>query len=383
MLKVAVGHSLDPDASEAILEVIHQCKDQLAGHQPQAGILLATIDTEHQHLLETLAQVWPDLILIGGTTCGEISSVHGFQQDSLVLMVFASDTIQFAAGVGRNLSSDPARAAQQATQTALTQLGSPLDTIKLCLTVPESLTADGADIVKYLSQSLGNNIPIVGGTTADDGPMQDTYQFYGREVLSDALPILCFSGPIHCSIGVGNGWNPIGQRGQVTSAKGNWVYEINHQHACLFYERFLGSFNPSLSDPLTVITPCGHESYLRTFKAIDQPSGAIAFTASIPEGAWVQLSEASRDEVLLASKTAFDRALATYSGQAPEAILLFSCISRKQILGTQTREEYQLVRAGLNQELPCVGFYTYGEIAPLNGLSEFHNNTFVVLLLGT
>ena len=40
MLKVAVGHSNDPDASAAIDEVIEQCVQSLAGQVPQAGILV-------------------------------------------------------------------------------------------------------------------------------------------------------------------------------------------------------------------------------------------------------------------------------------------------------------------------------------------------------
>ncbi|MEM9770377.1 MAG: FIST N-terminal domain-containing protein, partial [Cyanobacteria bacterium P01_D01_bin.73] len=117
MLKIAVGHSNDPDTGEAIIEVLQHCQQQLAdGDQPQAGILLAAIDFEFEELLEAIAQQYPDIELIGGTTDGEISSVLGFEQDSVSLMLFCSDTITIRSGIGQQLSEDVDEAVQSAVK---------------------------------------------------------------------------------------------------------------------------------------------------------------------------------------------------------------------------------------------------------------------------
>ena len=54
-----------------------------------------------------------------------------------------------------------------------------------------------------------------------------------------------------------------------------------------------------------------------------------------------------------------------------------------QLLGSRTSEESRVLRETLG-DIPAIGFYGYGEIAPLEarGPSFFHNETFVVLLLG-
>ncbi|MGB7414772.1 MAG: hypothetical protein WA902_11250, partial [Thermosynechococcaceae cyanobacterium] len=70
MLKIAVGHSNDPDSAEAVNEVIAQCQADLAGQPPQAGILCAAFDFDHALILERLNHAFPDLELIGGTTDG-------------------------------------------------------------------------------------------------------------------------------------------------------------------------------------------------------------------------------------------------------------------------------------------------------------------------
>jgi hypothetical protein len=79
------------------------------------------------------------------------------------------------------------------------------------------------------------------------------------------------------------------------------------------------------------------------------------------------------------------QAVQNYPGKMPAAALFFSCASRRQILGSRTQEEYQIAQSCLSQSLPSCGFYTNGEIAPLEdrGISYFHNETFITLLLGS
>lgn len=101
MLKMILGHSDDPDSQGAIEEVLEQCIRELAGMLPKAGLLFAAIDFDHALILEKINQTFPDLQLIGCTTDGEISSILGFQQDSLTLTLFCSDTVEIYAGVGR------------------------------------------------------------------------------------------------------------------------------------------------------------------------------------------------------------------------------------------------------------------------------------------
>ena len=45
MLRMAVGHSDEVDAADAIAVAIYQCRDQLGGLAPQAGFLVAAFDS--------------------------------------------------------------------------------------------------------------------------------------------------------------------------------------------------------------------------------------------------------------------------------------------------------------------------------------------------
>jgi len=382
MFKVVVGHSNDTDSIEAVAEILEQCLESLAGEIPQAGILFAAFDFEHKLILQQIYTQFPDLELIGGTTDGEISSVLEFQEDSLTLMLFCSDEIEFCAGVGTQASQNEMVAVQAAIQQATSKSK---QKISLCITLPDGLTSNGVSTINALKEELGNNLPIFGGCTADGTKMQKTYQFYKQEVLTDSIPVILFGGNLLTSCGVNSGWNPLGKKSIVTKAEKNIIYEIDHQPALDFYQYYLGELPPSIEYPLAVFEQDQQLFYMRVPVRYDVEQGSITCSGDLPEGAMVQISEGNREQVLQSSELSVQQALKDYPGNQPDAALFFSCTARRQILSTRAKEEYQLVKKHLGDTLPSCGFYTYGEIAPLEkyGSTLFHNETFITLLIGT
>lgn len=382
MIKTAISHSEDPDSLSAIEEVLAQCHQTLADQRPQAGILFAGIDFDHELILQRIHQAFPDIALIGGTTDGEISSQLGFQQDSVTLMLLCCDRIQFGAGIGTHLSQNPQAAVQQAVQQAQASLS---EVARLCLTTPESLTVAPQTVVEHLQEALGPHIPIFGGATGDQWRFQQTYQFCGTQVLSNAVPVLLLAGEFCFSYGAVSGWTPISQAGIVTKSCGTVLYEIDERPALEFYRRYLGNLPPTPEYPLAVFATEGSDFWLQGCVAHDPEVGSATFFAHIPEQAIVKLTKASRDEILAASRTSFMNALATYPGTKPEVALFFSCGARRYLLGTRTQEEHQLIHTCLPCPIPYIGIYSYGEIAPSssNSASRIHNMTFVTLLLGS
>jgi hypothetical protein len=379
MLKAAVGHSNDPDSLEAIEEVIAQCKQVLGEDIPQAGLLFASTDFDHQFILNYINQVFPGIELIGGTSDGEVSSILEFQQDSLALVLFYSDTIEFKAAVGRQVSTAPMKIAAQA---AIDAQGGMTLAPRLCLTVPESLTTNASEILQGLTAALGKT-PICGGMAADDFQMQATRQFYKTEVLRDAVPLLLLGGEVKFSTGFASGWKPMGQSATVTKVKGNIIYEIDDQPALEFYRYYFDEFKPDYAYPLAVFPPGETGFFLRAILSHNAEEGSIQAAGHIPLNAKVQITDATIKDVIAASQASFGQALDRYPGREPTAALLFSCTWRRLVMGSRTNEEFQVITEKLKQQIPTCGFYAFGEIAPLGkGKSFLHNTTFVTLLLG-
>ncbi|HTL88678.1 MAG TPA: FIST N-terminal domain-containing protein [Leptolyngbya sp.] len=380
MLKAIVGHSNDPDSADAIAEVIAQCQAKLNGFIPTAGLLFTAIDFDYALILQAIDRAFPNLELIGCTSDAEMSDTLQFQQDSVILTLFCSEGIEIRAGVGRNVSQGAIAAAQSAIDQAHGD-----QPARFCITVPEGLSTSCSAILNGLQTVLGKRFPIFGGMATDDYRFEATYQFYKTEVLKDAVPILLFSGEgLKFSHGISSGWQPISRAGTVTKAVENAIFTIDDQAALPFYQDQLGGLAPVPEHPLAVFEPEDASFYLRGCRP-DSADGVLLCLGDVPEGAIVQVSTASRDDILAASKTAILQAIQTYPGDHPSIALIFSCDCRFKILGSRVREEYDLIRSCLPESVSCSGFYTYGELSPLSefGITRLHNHTIITLLLGT
>ncbi len=97
----------------------------------------------------------------------------------------------------------------------------------------------------------------------------------------------------------------------------------------------------------------------------------------------VQMAYATRDDVIASTSYSIHQSIKGYPGSEPLVALCFSCCNRKQVLGSRVNEESLTIQKSY-PSLPIAGFYTYGEIAPLerNRPTRFHNNTFVNLVMG-
>ena len=387
MLKVAIAHSLELDSQDAIKELLEQCHEQLVDIMPQAGILFAGIDHDFELILDRINKVYPKIELIGGTTAGELSSVHGFADDSIVLTLFCSDVLYFKAGIADGVSKNPIGSLKKAAEKAKSSLD---QEPKLCIAIPSGLTTSGDLVVEGLSKGLGEAFPIFGGTAGEQWRFEGkTYQFYNNKVFTDAAPFLLLGGPLLYSFGVETGWIPIGKKARVTKSDNNVVYEIDDVIALDFYKHHLGEdigvgSEGAISEyPLAVYEEDKENFYLRAPIILDRENGSLTFVGNVPEGSTIQITHTTRDKIIEASKKAINSSVADYPGSNSAAALCFSCVARKQVLGTRVGEEYLAFKNNF-PELPVIGFYTYGEMGPLgrDKPARFHNETFFNLLIG-
>jgi hypothetical protein len=382
---MAVGHSGEVDPEDAVEEVLASCDRALGGRDPGGGLLFSTHDTDHGVVVSRILKRYPDVQLIGSSSAGEMSSVLGYEEDSIMLALFASDRIDFTAGIGIGLTDDPQTAVGAAVAEAR---GDTDQEPRLCITTPSIRGVDPAVLLGLLQDQIGNDIPILGGGAAsNDDPLSKSFQFCNELITEDGVPILLLSGPLVYSFGVDTGWKPLGPKARVTRASIDAVQEIDGRRALQFYERYLGAgIEPAFANPLAVFEGDSDSFYLRAPIGHDAASGSISFAGGVPEGATVQLTIAATDEIFQGTESAVSKAVRGYPpGSAPEAALVFSCVIRKFLLGTRTGTELQMIRERLGSTIPISGFYCFGEIAPIGPETptRFHNETIVTVLMGS
>lgn len=382
MISVGLGQAEGMDTESVVKSAISNCAAHMAGCMPQVGIVFAGVHFDHRLMLDLISQAFPGMQLIGCTTAGDFSSAYGFSDDSISLMTIASEEIEFRTGVGRGLSLDHAAAVREAVENAHNKAD---QAPGLCLIFPATLSVESTAALKALHAQLGEYCPIFGGGSGtheiDESPI---LQFHGREVLTDALPILLMFGPVEHRYAIAHSWRPLGKKAIVTKARGRIAHKIGDISAVDFYRRYLGHHEEPAREFILAVYERGSDDYYLRAPMDYRLDGSIVFSESIPEGAEVQLTEAVRGDLIRNTVTTTKRLNDSARDWEPAFALAFSCAFRKGILGTQAQTELQILKENLPSNLPIAGFYSFGEISPLTpgGSSVAHGATLVTLLVG-
>jgi hypothetical protein len=333
-------------------------------------------------VVRQVTERYPGIALIGCTTDGEVSSDLEFTVESVLIALFASDTVTFRSGVGLPISGDVAQAAESAVAAARHGDERP----SLVFVVSDGLTGSGDAVLRGLQAALDADVPIAGGAAGDKRRLAGTRQFDERGVYQDGVAILAAYGPLCLSTGVESGWEPLGKRVRVTKSSGNVVQELDGKPAFDFYQHYMGGYARGSimpAYPLGIWPPGGGAFYVRSPIFTKEDTGEVIFSGEVIEGGDVQMMHVDRPNIVKGAQASIAAAIRDYPGKEPALVFVVSCTTRNEMLGTQVAEEARTIRAGAGG-LPFFGFYAYGEYAPaaLQQAARFHNETCVTVVLG-
>ncbi|CAB1076604.1 hypothetical protein JY97_11400 [Alkalispirochaeta odontotermitis] len=325
--------------------------------------------------------------IVGCTSDGEMSG-DGYATGSAILGGIVSDQIDFTISYAENLS--------QNCEAAGKHLAAKMPpAVRYMQLFSDGITGNGCSILRGIWSTLGQDLPIAGGTAGDEGKFYRTWQFAGNKLMTDAAVAVGFMGEFFLGTGVRSGWSPIGLAKKVTRASENILYELNGEPALQVYERFLGKHADKLPAvgveyPLGLVGKCmdddsGDYYLLRATMSVDRKEGSIRFAGEIPEGATVHLTCGDSSSILQATSEAARLADEEIGDIHPQMIFFYSCMARKIVLGQRTHEEVDRVRRVFGTNVPIIGFYTYGEYCRVSCSSPslFHNETATVSVIGT
>ena len=182
----------------------------------------------------------------------------------------------------------------------------------------------------------------------------------------------------------------MGRPGRVEDAEGTNIRCVDGVSAMDFIERETGK--PVLQTDrgivsLTIIDP--DQPNVRRLRSIvpdfSTDAGHLGLYGGIETGKTIQVCLARPDDLI--NEVHAIAEAATQLDFQPKAAVIVSCGGRKQLLGDKIHHETAALNAAFADQLPLVGFPSFGEIGPLqsaDGYSRnlFHNMTYVLLLLG-
>ena len=392
-----VGRSDKKDSYEAGREATDEAVNAIS-NSPQILFVFADRDYDREALLAGVTSVCGNVPMVGGTTAGELST-KGFSLNSVVVMALNSETLDFTTGIGRKMSEDENRCGKDLIDD-ISKKHSFDDALSL-LVFPDGMGGDGCKVIDGINSALSQKLEIIGGCLGDGDAFGHTYQFYNGKVYEDAIPgvLISGNGKFSTGIGVRSGFESIGNKMFCTESDGNIVKRIDGIKALDLYRELLGDERTKRLPGIFLEYPFGlidekvsisGEEYfqLRCGLTADESDGSITCAGSIPEGSAITITTGSRGDLINGAKLAAEQAKASLGDATPKFIMVFSCVGRKLVLGRRVEEEIAIVKKTIGNDVPLIGFYTYGEIGPIdkkrNSLCEakFHNETLVIWILG-
>ena len=327
----------------------------------------------------SLADRFPEAHIVSLSTSGNINQEE-VTEDSLVasLIYFEKTSI-------RTLVTNVAL--QSSSLEAGAEIGKHLagEDLRHVLVFSDGALVNGSELVRGLSRIL--KVPVTGGL-AGDGP-----RFEKTVVGLDSPPSegnIVGIGLYGNSLAVGyshfGGWDPFGPERIVTRSRGNVLYELDGKSALELYKNYLGDKAKDLPGsallfPLSMKQDASAQPLTRTILSIAEDGGMV-FAGELHEGSIVQLMKANFERLIDGSSIAAEQSFAQMPHGA-EFALLISCVGRKLVLGQRVEEEVEAVREVLGPDPVMTGFYSYGEISTMAGLSrcELHNQTMTITVM--
>lgn len=255
--------------------------------------------------------------------------------------------------------------------------------LKHLFVLSDGLTVSGSELTKTLNALA---IPVTGGLAGDADRFKESWVMANGPSNKCQIAIVGFYGELNVSYGFSAGWSEFGPERRVTRAKGSVVYEIDHKPALEMYTKYLGELSKDLPAsglrfPLSVRDSESGQAHVRTLLGIDKAAQSLSFAGDVPEGSSCKLMKTDIDSLIDAS-VGLANDITLKGGQKASLCLAVSCVGRRLVMNQIAEEEIEAIQEILGSQTTVFGFYSYGEIAPLEtALCSLHNQTTVLTLL--
>ncbi len=394
-MKIASAWSIEPKSEAAASEACRMLLEKLPG-VPRLLVVHSSCEYDNEAVVKQLRNLAPGALLQGGTSCLGVMTEDGFhtkEGKGLGLLGIYDPDGSYGVGLCET-GTDPAGAAKSAIDQALTQANRPGE-VPLVILIANHPGHEDL-VVRAIEEHIGMNVPIIGGTSADND-MSGQWQQFGNDVVSRqavSVAVLFPTGDIGYSFH--SGYEPTDCRGRVTRAEGRILKEIDHRPAAQVYnewtEGLIAGVLPRGGSlvPTATFTPLGNRvgevggiAYYRLSYPVEvvQDQALLLFT-DVQEGTEVVLMRGTHDS------------LATRAGRVAAAALENAPFMRKDARGAfvlfctgcmlAIRDRMPEVAEGLKSALPGLPFlcsFTLGEQGCFLGGENRHGNLMIVVLV--
>jgi len=388
---VGVGFSVNKNPHEAGKEAARKALEQSRLQKPDFVFVFATVGYDQQILISAIRETTLGASLSGCSGEGIITQGMAAETNfGVCVMAINSDEMRF----DNVCVKDMARGSDSAGEQLAAEIRPFLTAdSKACFVFADGLSFDFDPFSRVFEKTLDaeRRLPLFGGLSADNGTTKKTYQYHNDQVISQGISSVLMSGAGIVVSGISHGCIPIGTKHTITRSKGNIIYEIDGIRALdalrdYVEEDWKEQWNKvSLNLCLGFKTPehikKDYGDYVvRYMVKKNDEEGYVKIQSDVEDGDefWI----VRRDKELIRNGLqVISRQIKEKSGtRTPKFVLQFECMGRGKVVFRE-QEKTELIRSlqeQIGENVPWIGFYTYGEIGPVSGYNCIHNFTAVV-----
>ena len=228
----------------------------------------------------------------------------------------------------------------------------------------------GSELTKGINHILPSTVFASGGV-ASGIPKDKTWVLSDCQVDDKTVVAVAFYGDhIHIGSGCEAGLEKLGLSRKVTRADDQELCALDGKPALSLYKKYLGKqaqpLNENFLFPIAILDEKGSIIKIRSVVDVNEDNQSIILNDTIQERACISLMTANFNRLI---EGAYQAAKHSWDGSQEREyfIIPISCTGRKKIMSQRIEEELFALTEGLPPFRHVLGFYSNGEIAPIDG----------------
>ncbi len=408
-MKIATSWTTDP-GPVAVIKAYENLVAQL-GAMPTLFIVSCSVAYKVEEVLTTLRARAPQVPFHGSTSCmGVMTQAGAHTQDGRGLAMFGILDPEGSYGVGAAvIDEDPRVAAQQAIQTALDMADCP-GAVPAMVWMTAAPGCEEA-LISGIASVVGDDVPITGGSSADNTVTGQWKQFTHEDIFSNAVVITALFPSTEVMFAFHSGYEPTdvkgivtkaggfeatGEKGFATKANGRTLLEIDGRPAAVVYNEWSkGLISDVLADggnilARTTLHPLGRIAghigkvpyYQLSHPNAVTENGALSIFTNVTPGDEFVLMQGTIDSLVSRAGRVAASALETYSARPKDVAgaLVVYCAGCMLTVRDRLDEVVDSLRSAL-PNTPFLGVYTFGEQGCFLSGENRHGNLMISVLL--
>lgn len=362
---------------------------------PQIVFIYCSENYDASTLLTEINRLAPHASIHGGTSCLGVMTEEGFHSNGgkgLGLLALSDPEGHYGVGYAK-LENDPRKSSTLAVKKAL-------ENSQCQGQVPAMIWMTAApgteeEVIQGIQDVVGTEVPITGGSSADNEIAGNWSQFANSTVLRNSVVITVMFPSTNPMFSFHSGYEPTAYSGIVTEATGRVINKIDNKPAAEVYNRWA---NNIIADQLphggnilstTTLFPLGRAVgdvsgipyYRLAHPDTVTKNGGLSLFADIQIGDKLVLMSGTKDSLVNRAGRVASASLAEHSTDAQQVsgALVVYCAGCMLAVQDRMNDVVKGVKDALGNK-PFLGLFTFGEQGCFVGGENRHSNLMISVL---